>query len=66
MTLDKLTGLVIAVVTWLAAGVSVVYHFWRKYSERASEDYPDFVETAPGQWRRAEPTVRREEMHTEP
>ena len=55
MTLDKLTGLVIAVATWLAAGVSVVYHLYVKYSERTSEDYADFVETAPGQWRRAEP-----------
>ena len=68
MNLDKLTGLVIAVATWLAAGVSIVYHFWRKYSERTSTNYTDFVETAPGQWRRVRvtPAVRHEEMHTEP
>ena len=55
--MDKyhLVGLVIAVVTWLAAGVSVAHHLYVKYSERASENYTEFVETAPGQWRRAEP-----------
>ena len=55
MTLDKLVALLIAIVAWLAAGVSVVYHLYVKYSERASENYTEFVETAPGQWRRAEP-----------
>ena len=68
MTLDKLVALLIAIVAWLAAGVSVVYHFWRKYSERASTNFTEFVETAPGQWRRVRvtPAVRHEEMHTEP